>query len=255
MKSILHLGLLLLSLISINLLQAADLPAPQHAPLRFVTQHFPPFSYIEQGQVAGPARVLIDRVCQALAQHCEHQLLPWERSQRLVALGEAEALYVIGWNQERSQALRFSTPLLSTEYGFFVRGDDPLQQLSAQALRGYRVAALGASNTWSSLQELQLEQERGFEIIDVTDSQTAFRLLAVGRVDAVYSNREVGQAIIRELQLTGLNYALTHRKLDYFVGFNAVTVSQVWVDAFNSQLQRLQQQGEARKILDRFGLQ
>ena len=249
----LRLYLMVFALISVSSLHAAETQPRQPASIRFVTQHFPPFSYIEQDKVAGPARVLIDRVCQALKQPCEHQLLPWERGQRLVSLGEAEAMYVIGWNTERSQVLRFSSALLSTEYGFFVRGDDPLHQLTPGSLQGYQIAALGTSNTSSSLQSLQ-QQGYSFDIIDVTDSQTAFRLLSVGRVDAVYSNREVGRAIIRELQLDDLHYALVHRKLDYFVGFNTETVPQTWVDSFNKQLQALQQQGEAQRILNRYGL-
>lgn len=232
---------------------AAGIVEPEMSPVRFVTQHFPPFSYIEQGQVAGPARVLIDAVCEALDQRCDHQLLPWERGQRLVELGEAEAMYVIGWNPERDRRLRFSSALLSTEYGFFVRGDDPLHQLTPGALAGYQVAVLGASNTLNSLASLQPEHR--FEIIEVTDSDAAFRLLSVGRVTAVYSNREVGRALINQIQLTELHYALKHRQLDYFVGFNPNGVSADWVDRFNRQLQQLQQRGEAKQLMLRFGLE
>ncbi len=135
-----------------------------------------------------------------------------------------------------------------------VQGDDPLHQLSSEALTGYQIAALKASNTLSSLRALQ-QQGHQFEIIEVIDSESAFRLLSVGRVTAVYSNREVGQAIIRQLQLPELSYALRHRQLEYFVGFNPERVSQAWVDGFNHQLQRLQQQGEAQKIFKRYGLQ
>ncbi|MEH6474022.1 MAG: transporter substrate-binding domain-containing protein [Halopseudomonas sp.] len=254
MKGLLRQVLIFCVLFNVGVLHAADSTNSGSAPVRFVTQHFPPFSYIEQGQVAGPARALIDKVCQALAQSCQHQLLPWERSQKLVQLDEADAMYVIGWNAERSKWLRFSVPLLTTEYGFFVQGDDPLHQIDVESLVDYKVAALGASNTLNSLESLQ-RQGHQFEIIDVTDSETAFRLLSVGRVDAVYSNREVGRSIIRQLQLSGIDYAVMHRKLDYFVGFNAKTVSKEWLDRFNQQLQSLQQQGETKKLLERYGLQ
>ncbi len=113
----LRLGVLLSALLSVGTLFGAEISTQQIPVLRFITQNFQPFSYIEQGQVAGPVRALIDSVCQELGQRCEHQLLPWERGQRLVGLGEAEALYVIGWNLERSRRLRFSSTLLTTEYG------------------------------------------------------------------------------------------------------------------------------------------
>lgn len=224
------------------------------APIKLVTQHFPPFSYIEQGQVAGPARELLDLVCKAMQQPCQHQLLPWGRAQRLVQKGQADGMYVIGWNPERSRELFYSVPLLSTEYGFFVRGDDPLHRVDPESLAGYRVAVLGASNTLSSLQSL-LQLQHRFEIIPVTDSETAFRLLNAARVDTVYSNRDVGLALIRQQQQGSLHYAVAHRRLAYYVGFSRDRVKLEWVEAFNRQLDRIHQQGKVVPLLRRYGLE
>ncbi len=251
-------ALLILALLTcghfVRVAEAAIQAESTASPIQLVTQHFPPFSYIEQGQVAGPARDLIDRVCLAMQRSCKHQLLPWDRAQRIVKQGQADGMYVIGWNPERSQELYYSAPLLSTEYGFFVRGDDPLHQISPDALAGYRVAVLAASNTLNSLQALRKLQHR-FEIIQVTDSETAFRLLSVGRVDSVYSNHDVGQTLIRQLQQTDLHYAVAHRRLAYYVGFNRDRVSLDWVEEFNRQLDQLHQQGQALQLLRRYGLQ
>lgn len=231
--------------------ETVDQPAP--APILFVTQHFPPFSYIEQGQVAGPARVLIDRACQLMQQRCHHDLLPWKRAQKLVLLGSAEGMYLIGKNPERSRTLSFSAPLLTTEYGFFVKGDDPLHAIRPDTLENYKVAVMDGSNTLASLQALKQQNYR-FEIIEVTDSQTAFRLLAAGRVEAVYSNRDVGRALVSQLQLQDLHYAASHRQLDYYVGFNPDLISDEWVTEFNHQLETLRQQGETAKLLQRYGI-
>ncbi|MEH6651884.1 MAG: transporter substrate-binding domain-containing protein [Motiliproteus sp.] len=268
-----------------SVLLITPLPSPVQAaehqtqsPVQFVTQHFPPFSYLEQGQVAGPARALIDLVCQQMGITCQHQLLPWGRAQRLVQKGELDGLYLIGWNPERSKDLYFSVPLLSTEYGFFVRGDDPLHQTSVEALSGYRVAVLGVSNTLNSLKTLQQssaallhpavseaaasapktgseDSPLPFEIIEVTDSETAFRLLNAERVDAVYSNRAVGQALIRQLQQKDVHYAISHRRLAYYVGFNREQISLEWLQQFNRHIEQLQQQDKLAPILQSYGLE
>ena len=235
------------------LLGSCAVTAAEAETVRFVTQHFPPFSYLQQGQVEGPARALIDKACELLEQRCEHQLLPWERAQKRLQLGHAEGMYVIGWNPQRAEQYRFSIPLLSTEYGFFVRGDDPLHRIDVQALAGYQVAAMAASNTLTSLQGLQ-RQGHGFEIIEVNDSATAFRLLAAGRVHAVYSNREVGHALIRQHRYDELHYAVAHKQLDYFIGFNPDQVSDVWLARFNQHLQQLHTDGTARQLLRRYGI-
>ena len=234
------------------LLSTAAAAQPQS--IRLVTQHFPPFSYIEQNEVDGPARALIDRVCEAIKQSCRHQLLPWERAQKLVQLGRADGMYVIGANAERDGWVDYSVPLLRTEYGFFVRGDDPLHKLDAESLGGYRVGALAASNTLNSLRTLQ-QQGLGFEIVELTDSATAFRMLDAGRLDAVYSNREVGRVLIRQSGYRQLHYALAHRQLDYFVGFNAAQLPPGWVERFNKALLELQRQGVHRAILKAYGLE
>lgn len=237
---------LLLSLLSSSQLQAETL-------VRFVTQHFPPFSYIEQGEVAGPARALIDRACEATHVACVHQLLPWQRAQKMVQLGRQDAMYVIGANAQRDRWVLYSSPLLTTEYGFFVRGDDPLHTVSAESLKGYRVAALAASNTLVSLQRLR-SQGMAFEIVAVSDSETGFRLLDIGRVHAVYSNRDVGYSLIRAGGYQDLHYAVSDRRLDYYIGFNPEQVEIEWLDQFNQQLQKLVESGETDRILRRYGL-
>ncbi|WP_421866119.1 substrate-binding periplasmic protein [Motiliproteus sp.] len=243
--------LLLTLLLSLSLLPTSQLRADTL--VRFVTQHFPPFSYIEQGQVSGPARALIDRACEATQAHCVHQLLPWQRAQKMVQLGRQDAMYVIGANPDRDRWVLYSRPLLTTEYGFFVRGDDPLHSISAEALEGYHVAALAASNTLKSLQRLR-DQGMDFEIIEVSDSQTGFRLLDVGRVSAVYSNRDVGYSLIRAGGYQQMHYAVADRKLDYFIGFNPELVESDWLDAFNQQLERMAESGETERILRTYGL-
>ncbi|RDE22539.1 hypothetical protein DV711_08065 [Motiliproteus coralliicola] len=237
-------------LISLSLLSS---PLQAETLVRFVTQHFPPFSYIEQGQVAGPARALIDRACEATQVTCVHQLLPWQRAQKMVQLGRQDAMYVIGANPERDRWVLYSRALLSTEYGFFVRGDDPLHSVTAESLEGYYVAALAASNTLKSLQRLR-DQGMKFEIIEVNDSQTGFRLLSVGRVNAVYSNRDVGHSLIRAAGYDQMHYAVADRRLDYFIGFNPELVEADWLAKFNQQLKLMAESGETERTLKRYGL-
>ena len=55
------------------------------------------------------------------------RLLPWRRAQQEVEDGKAQGMFVIGWNAERAEWLHFSPALVNTEYGFFVRDDNPLK--------------------------------------------------------------------------------------------------------------------------------
>ncbi|GIX48214.1 MAG: hypothetical protein KatS3mg131_2425 [Candidatus Tectimicrobiota bacterium] len=99
----------------------------QAAELKFNTQDFFPFNYAIDGVVSGPVADLIRKVCDEIQITCSFRLLSWKRAQEEVRLGLVHGMFVIGWNAERAKWLYFSPPLLVTEYGFFVRDDNPLQ--------------------------------------------------------------------------------------------------------------------------------
>src|SRR5919106_4349523 len=127
------------------------------AELIFNTQDFPPFNYEVNGVVAGPAADVIRRVCVEIKVECPMRLLPWRRAQQEVEEGKAHGMFVIGWNAERAKWLHFSPALLSTEYGFFVRDDNPLKFSQNADVKGYSVGVFGPSNTATALEKIKAE--------------------------------------------------------------------------------------------------
>ncbi|WP_207062621.1 ABC transporter substrate-binding protein [Motiliproteus sp. SC1-56] len=232
---------------------AAGDEAPLPERIRLVTQEFPPFSYLEDGEVAGPARVLIDRACELIKVTCEHSLLPWGRAQALTRSGEFDGMYVIGFSEARSRWLYFSTPLLETEYGIFVAGDNHLLYAAPGDLQGYQVGVYGPSNTSRTLSLLRGEEPL-FTVEMSPNNETGFRQLSVGRLDAVFSNREVGLAVMRRLGLTDIRYAGPVRKLDYYVGFSRQTLSREFNLAFSRAYQQLEARGTVRDVLMAHGI-
>ena len=126
------------------------------------------------------------------------RLLPWRRAQQEVEEGKAQGMFVIGWNAERAKWLHFSPALLITEYGFFVRDDNALKFTRNADVKGYVVGVFGPSNTATALEKIKADV--GDLTIDMTpDDEAAFRKLALGRVKAVFSNRDVGYDLMRKL--------------------------------------------------------
>ncbi len=80
--------------------------------LKFNTQDFPPFSYGKNCRyggnckVAGPVADIIRAVCNETGDTAKMNLYPWRRAQEYVRLGYENAMFVIGWNKERSYVLR-----------------------------------------------------------------------------------------------------------------------------------------------------
>jgi hypothetical protein len=125
--------------------------------LIFNTQDFAPFNYEVNGVVSGPAADVIRRVCTDMKIDCPMRLLPWRRAQQEVVEGKAHAMFVIGWNAERAKWLSFSPPLLNTEYGFFVRDDNPLKFTQNSDVKGDIVGVFGPWNTATSLKKIKAD--------------------------------------------------------------------------------------------------
>ena len=225
--------------------------------LKFTTQDFPPFSYKINGVVSGPAVDLIRRICAEMNTECSFRLLPWSRAQNEVKSGKANGMFVIGWNERRAEWVHFTPPIMNTEYGFFVNIDNPLEFAGTSDIAGYKVGVYGPSNTANSLVKIQTSMtEDGLEAITVDmrpDDESGFKKLALGRLDAVYSNRDVGLALIAKLGLTDkVRYSGAQRKLKYFIGFSMAHNDMTVLESFDAAYRKLHQSGEVKKILDKY---
>lgn len=228
--------------------------AVEQAKLRFVTLEFSPFVYAVDGAVSGPGAEVIAAVCKRMNITCSFSLYPWRRAQMLVRAGEAEAMMVVGRNPMREKWVRFSPPVFQTEYGYFVRTDNRMSYRDDQDVQGYTVGVFSPSNTANSLRKIQASMaERGLKpiIIDERpDDDSGFKKLAVGRLDAVYSNRDRGNEIIRKRNLSeNVRYAGPNKTLHYYVGFSRAGNDPRLLDRFDQAYLELYREGFIEKIM------
>ncbi len=220
----------------------------------FVTQDFPPYSYIEDGQGKGFAVDMIRQSCEYLKWRCRIKFRPWVRALNELREGQYSAGFLLGRNKEREDWLRFSQPVVSTEYGFFVNTTDSLEYKQADDLQGYRIAVYGPSNTSHALLRLA-ERSGGLEVYIRPDDTVGFLQLDAKRVDAVYSNREVGLAMIRRLELKDIRYAGADRSLNYYVAFPKAFTEEKLIDQFNFALEEMQLKGRLEELATEYGLE
>jgi polar amino acid transport system substrate-binding protein len=228
--------------------------------LKFVTFDFPPFSYEFAGEAAGPFADIVRRTCVEMKVKCAIQVLPWTRAQEEVKEGRANGMFPIGWNKERVQWVHFSPAVLNTEYGFFVKRDNPLRFTNLSDIAGYTVGVFGPSNTSTTLEALRDGMSRdGLKAITIDmrpDSASGFKKLAVGRVDAVFTNRDVGYSVITQLGIkSDVRYSGAQEELQYFVGFSTAHNDENVLKAFDAALLALRQQGDIKTILDKYELE
>lgn len=217
------------------------------------TQDFPPFTYMKDGEVAGPAVDIIKAVCKEMGQPCNINLMPWPRAQHEVKTGKAQALFVIGWNPERATWLEFSLPIFNTEYGIFTHVNNPLIFKEISQLKGYSVAVYGPSNTLTTLEKIK-KTVPGMKIDMTPDDIAAFKKLDADRVKAVFSNKDVGIALLKQLELKNVRYAGMQSKLNYYIAFSRANSPKGTVDKFNEVYKKLYQSREIQKLLKGYGM-
>jgi len=228
--------------------------------LRFNTQDFAPFNYEIDGVVSGPAAEIIRRICKEIDIACTFKLLPWKRAQEEVKAGKANGMFIIGWNEDRAKWVHFTPPIMTTEYGFFVKRDNPLKYRQLPDIEGLTVGVYGPSNTSNSLGKIQKEMEKqGLRPIKIdmrTDDESGFKKLSLARLDAVFSNRDVGYALAAKLNLKDkVRYAGASKRLKYYIGFSKAHNDPVLLERFDAAYLDLYERGVIKEILDRYDMQ
>jgi polar amino acid transport system substrate-binding protein len=217
------------------------------------TQDFAPYSYLENGQVSGPAASIIKQVCAEMNTKCELRMQSWTRAQYNVRNGKANGLFVLAKNKERAEWLYFSVPIFQAEYGIFVRESDTLTLTDVSQLKGYMVSVYGPSNT---ARQLELIHDKVPEMkIDMRpDDIVGFKKLYHGRNDAVFSNKDVGWTIVKNHKLKGIRYAGTYKKTFYYIGFSKKLTDEKTVKAFNANYMKLYNNGTIKTILHTYDM-
>jgi polar amino acid transport system substrate-binding protein len=225
------------------------------------TQDFAPFHYqisTFKNKIYGPVPDAIKSACLEAEINCLMKLYNWGEAQKLVQDNKAHGLFVIGWNADRAQWLHRSVPIIETEYGLFVRDDNPLDFKQIDSLDQYTIGVYGPSNTSRSVRTIESTlKSRGLNvnIKETKDDKPLFQELANSSGNyAVYSNRDVGKTIISGLGLDNIRYAGVHKKLLYYVGFSKELVDEQIVDRFNRAFMKLQDQGVIQEIYANSGL-
>lgn len=233
---------------ALMILLSFNLPAKE---LIFNTQDFKPYSYLENNIAKGAGVEIIDAVCKKANLQYKINFYPWLRAQKGVEEGKAQGLFVLAKSTDREQWLNFSESLIDTEYALFISTDDKTQYKSINEFKNKIIGVYGPSNTSTALEKLA--SEIGNITIEMTpDDIEAFKKLDSKRIDAVYSNRDVGQMLIKDLNLNNTKLGISHKKITYFIALSKQYADEESAKLFFETLKAMKKNGEIKKILDKY---
>jgi polar amino acid transport system substrate-binding protein len=87
------------------------------------------------------------------------------------------------------------------------------------------------------------------------DDESAFKKLSLGRVDAVFSNKDVGNDMMRKLDIRNVRYSGRQQSLKYYIGFSHKFTDKTLVDQFNAIFRNLYKRGLIQEILAKYHME
>jgi polar amino acid transport system substrate-binding protein len=121
-------------------------------------------------------------------------------------------------------------------------------------VKGYAVGVFGPSNTATALEKIKAEIKE--LTIDMTpDDESAFKKLSLDRVDAVFSNKDVGNDMMRKLGIRNIRYCGRQQTLKYYIGFSQKFTDKKLVDQFNATFRNLYKRGLIQEILAKYHME
>ncbi len=223
--------------------------------LIFGTQDFTPFSYKKGGVVAGPGVDIIKAVCKDAKLKCSFKFGVWKGIQSVAKKdgGKVNALFFLGKNSARSKWLYFTPPVLTTEYSFFAKSSETLTYKEGDKLSKSIVGVYGPSNTAKNLNKIK-KAGGEFTIKSFKDSKTVFKVLSKSdKLRFVFSNKDVGNAIIKKLKLNNLKYIGKYKSVNYYFAFTKSKVSKETYDKFITSYNKLKST-TISKILKKYNM-
>lgn len=122
-----------LLLLCLALLAVRPAVALEQAQLTLYTEHFPPYSFLQQQQVRGINADLLRLACERAAIRCEFVLYPWLRAFELAQKNPHGGIFSIVRTPKRTPLFQWLGPLASSKaylYRLKRRPEIKLQQLS-----------------------------------------------------------------------------------------------------------------------------
>ncbi len=225
--------------------------------LYFVTEPFPPYTYAEQGEAAGPMVDVLKAACRELKRSCRIEVMPWRRALALAQQGEADGIFTVVDTPERRVYFHISVPVIDARYTLFARaGDDFRLDGDRRALRGRTIAAYGPSVTVLALDEL-IEGLPDVRTVIETDNTTVLRKLAAGRYGEhglALVNEAVALHLMRAENLGGLQASGTVKQFAYAFGLSRKRVDAATARAFDGALVKLCRNGRTASLLKPYEL-
>ncbi|MDP4529331.1 transporter substrate-binding domain-containing protein [Alkalimonas delamerensis] len=221
--------------------------------LMLYTEHFPPFSYEESGQITGSNTEILRQLCQRAEVDCQFELYPWRRAFDSALSNHNGGLFSTSRSRDREALFQWVGPLAyNRPYLYRLKSRPEIQVKQLNDAKKYMIAV--ARGDVFEEYFLTLGFEHGQHLLDFESKSAATPLFLQGRVDLMVSSElvmpvwlaqyqqsmEVVEAVIALDDIAG-NYLALHPKVPVEL-----------VQRLQNELDKMRLSGEFDAIVQRF---
>ncbi|MCM0613442.1 amino acid ABC transporter substrate-binding protein [Marinobacter sediminum] len=169
--------------------------------LKAATTEYPPFEYVENGQLRGRDVETVRTVIQRMGYTPEFQILPWARAELMVRNGSADLLFSLTASPKRQRHFLFTAPISTAKDVFYARKSSDVSWKSLSDLADMRV---GVSASYSYAPEfMNWLKEAEVRVMTVSQEQpdlSGLRLVALDRIDLFICEQTACNYLIQKYQ-------------------------------------------------------
>ena len=177
------------------------------------------------------------------------EFLPWARGKKLAQRGDLDGTMIYSYTDERAQDFIYSEPIITLENRVFYNKDNPVDWENPEDLAKLKIG--GVVDYDYDIQ--RRNPDAGITFDRVGKPVLNFKKLAAGRLDAVISNRLVGQQLAEQAGVRdriAMHPKATNNEPYHLMVSKTVDNTEAIVEAFNAGLAKLRDSGRHAEIIE-----
>lgn len=240
---------------------APPLLAKTNEKLPIAVSVFPPFEFVQDGEVTGIDTEIVTQVLERQGYTADIRILPWPRAQKYVQDGVMAATFSFTKNSDREKFYYFSDPLSVVKDVFFKRKNLEITWNSLDDLKDYRI---GASNGYSYAPDfMKAIKDQKFKEVQILSGDNLelrqLHKLKNGRIDIFICEVSVCQYLIKthgdEFEMINFIDKPIGEIRPFYIGFSKKwSGSKELVSQFNIELKKFSDEGKRNLIFEKYGV-
>jgi polar amino acid transport system substrate-binding protein len=223
--------------------------------LSFVGQEYPPFNWVDGGEVKGGMVEVLKKACEKLKHNCKFSILPLARAVKMLEDGSADGVMSLIPNADRAKYANFSPTIVVSNLAYFGVKGKTKKVGSLKDMEGWTIGAVRASSSLKLATENQ-KQVKSMTVIEEVNNETLIKKLQgdrYGDTGAIMGGDAVLDYEAKKAKLD-LELVLNGEAQGFTTAFSKKSVDAATLAEFNKTLEAMKKSGEVKTILTKFAL-